>query len=92
VAYDISDGRRLRRVHKAMKGYGESWQYSVFFCVLRDIDRVRMERDLKDLINQQEDQVVILALGSDEESAREAASTLGRRLPVFECGGSVVVV
>ena len=92
VAYDISDDKRLRQVHKTMKGYGEAWQYSVFFCVLRDIDRVRMERDLKDIINQAEDQVVILALGSDEESTRDSASTLGRRLPNLERGGSMVII
>ena len=26
VCYDIRDPKRLRRVHKTMKGYGESWQ------------------------------------------------------------------
>ena len=34
VCYDIRDPKRLRRVNKVIKGYGESWQYSVFFCVL----------------------------------------------------------
>jgi CRISPR-associated protein Cas2 len=32
VCYDICEPKRLRRVHKVMKGFGEPWQYSVFFC------------------------------------------------------------
>jgi CRISPR/Cas system-associated endoribonuclease Cas2 len=46
VCYDIRHPRRLRRVHQVMKGYGEPWQYSIFFCFLRAIDRVRMRSDL----------------------------------------------
>lgn len=92
VTYDISEDKRLRRVHRTMKGYGESWQYSVFFCVLKDIDRVRMESDLRKILHAHEDQILILSLGSDEESAREAASTLGRPLPLFQPGGSMVIV
>ena len=26
-----------------MKAYGEAWQYSVFYCALKAIDRVRLE-------------------------------------------------
>ena len=34
VAYDIRDPRRLREVHRIVKGYGVSLQYSVFVCDL----------------------------------------------------------
>ena len=90
VCYDIRHKKRLRRVHKVMKGYGESWQYSIFFCVLRDIDRVRMQSDLEAEMNLKEDQVVIVDLGADEESAREAATVLGPSLPEQE-GGMMVI-
>ena len=53
VCYDIRDAKRLRRVHKLMKGYGEPWQYSVFFCVLKEIDRVRMQSKLETEMNLQ---------------------------------------
>ena len=44
VCYDIRDPKRLRRVHKIMKGFGESLAvFCVLFCVLKDIDRVRMQ-------------------------------------------------
>jgi CRISPR-associated protein Cas2 len=39
VCYDIRDPKRLRRTHKLVKAYGEAWQYSVFYCTLKAIDR-----------------------------------------------------
>jgi CRISPR-associated protein Cas2 len=73
-----------------MKGYGEHWQYSVFFCVLRDIDRARMESELADILNLRTDQCILIDLGADEESAREAVVVLGESLPKARTG--VVVV
>jgi CRISPR-associated protein Cas2 len=90
VCYDISDPKRLRRVHKVLRGYGEAWQLSVFFCALRDIDRVRLQADLEEHMNQKEDQAVIVDLGPDEKEARRAATVIGQPLP--EPDGSIVVV
>jgi CRISPR-associated protein Cas2 len=81
VCYDISNPQRLRRMFKVMKGYGEHWQLSVFFCVLKAIDRVRLEAAIMRVVNQREDQVMILDLGPDEEAARRAAFTIGPPLP-----------
>lgn len=92
VAYDIRDDKRLRLVHRCLKGYGEPWQYSVFFCVLRDIDRMRLERDLLRIINQSVDQVLILALGNDEEAVQDALTVLGQRLESLHTGHSVLVL
>jgi CRISPR-associated protein Cas2 len=63
------------------EGFGQSWQYSVFFCCLREIDRVRMQTALEAELNLKEDQCLILDLGGDEAVAREAAVTLGEALP-----------
>lgn len=90
VCYDIRDPKRLRRVHKVLKGYGEAWQFSVFFCVLKDIDRVRLQTDLKEQMNQKEDQAMILDLGPNEKEAREAATVIGQPLPEQDSG--IVVV
>jgi CRISPR-associated protein Cas2 len=90
VCYDIREPKRLRHVHKVMKGYGEPWQYSVFFCVLRDIDRVRMQSDLENEMNLKEDQALILELGEDETASRQAAATIGQSLPK-QNGGTVVI-
>ncbi len=90
VCYDIREPKRLRHVHKVMKGYGEPWQYSVFFCVLRDIDRVRMQSDLENEMNLKEDQALVLELGEDETASRQAATTIGQSLPK-QNGGTVVI-
>jgi CRISPR-associated protein Cas2 len=90
VCYDIRNPKRLRRVHKVLKGYGESWQFSVFFCVLKDIDRVRLQSDIEAQMNQKEDQAMILDLGPNEEQARKAATVIGQPLP--EQDSAMVVV
>ncbi|KAB2942118.1 MAG: CRISPR-associated endonuclease Cas2 [Phycisphaerae bacterium] len=90
VCYDIRDPKRLRRTHKLMKAYGEAWQYSVFYCTLKPIDRVRMENALREVVNLNVDQVLIVDLGSNEEAAREAATILGEALPEQDTG--IVVI
>ena len=90
VCYDVCDPKRLRRVHKLMKAYGEAWQYSVFYCTLKPIDRVRLENALRETLNLKEDQVLIVDMGGNEEAARESAAVLGSALP--EAEGGVVVI
>lgn len=90
VCYDIRDPKRLRRVHKVMKGYGEAWQYSIFFCVLKEIDRVRMQSDLEEQMNLRNDQILIIDMGADEDASREAAVSIGQPLPGPRTGMVVV--
>ncbi|MFH0808906.1 MAG: CRISPR-associated endonuclease Cas2 [Pseudomonadota bacterium] len=90
VCYDIRNPKRLRHVHKVLKGYGEGWQFSVFFCVLKEIDRVRLQTDLEAEMNLKEDQAMIIDLGADEKKSREAASVIGQPLPAQEYGTVVV--
>lgn len=90
VCYDIRDPRRLRRTHKLMKAYGEAWQYSVFYCTLKAIDRVRLENALREVVNLKEDQVLIVDLGGNEDAARESATVLGQSLPDQESGMVVI--
>ncbi len=90
VCYDIRDPKRLRRTHKLMKAYGEAWQYSVFYCTLKPIDRVRLEHALREVVNLKEDQVLIVDLGSNEDGARESATTLGPSPPPQEDGMVVI--
>lgn len=90
VAYDIRSPKRWRQVFKIMKGHGEHWQYSVFFCILKPIDRVRMQTQLETAMNLKEDQTMIIDLGPDEEVARQSATVLGPSLPHGEKGMVVV--
>lgn len=91
VCYDISNQKRWRKVFKIMHGFGEHWQYSVFFCVLQEVDRVRMEFALMAAINHAEDQAIIIDLGPDESSARESTTVLGTRLPAALSSGMLVL-
>ncbi len=90
VAYDIRCPKRWRQVFKIMNGYGEHWQYSVFFCVLRDIDRVKMQTLLEEQMDLKADQAVIVDLGPDEEAARRSAVVVGPALPAGQTGMVVV--
>jgi CRISPR-associated protein Cas2 len=90
VCYDIRDPRRLNRVFKMMKGYGEHWQLSVFFCVLKEIDRVRMQADLESVMNLKDDQALIIDLGANDQAARKLVAVIGNRLP--ETPDNVLVV
>ena len=90
VCYDVCDPKRLRRIHKLMKAYGEPWQYSVFYCTLRSIDRVRLEHAAREVLNLREDQLLIVDLGTNEDAARGAATVLGASFPEGDCGMVVI--
>jgi CRISPR-associated protein Cas2 len=90
VCYDVCDPKRLRKVHKVLGGYGKPWQLSVFWCVLSKIERVRLQSALEAVMNQKDDQIIIVDMGGDEDSARDAVCTLGQATPTRECG--IVVV
>jgi CRISPR-associated protein Cas2 len=78
VSYDISDPKRLKKVHKTMTGYGQHLQYSVFRCELSPTDRVRLKSVLCDLINNKEDQVLFIDLGPADGRAAECIESLGK--------------
>lgn len=77
VSYDIMDQKRLQRVHKRMKGFGEAIHYSVFRCDLTPKGRVEMVAALTDLIKQTEDRIMIIDLGPAEGSVKRRIEFLG---------------
>lgn len=90
ICYDIRDPKRLRRTHRCLKAYGEGWQYSVFYCCLKAIDRVRLENTLREIVNLKEDQVLIVDLGGNEDAARESSTFMGAGVPEPETGMVVI--
>ena len=69
VTYDISDPKRLRRVFRILKGYGEHLQLSVFRCDLTASQRLQLAAKLDQTIEHSEDQVMFVDLGpSDDRS------------------------
>ena len=79
VAYDVSDGKRLRRVFKKMNGFGDALQYSVFACDLSSKERVILEEALTDIINLKEDRVIIVDVGPVKGRGGDVMRTLGRQ-------------
>lgn len=79
VCYDVSDSKRLRRVFRIMRGFGDALQYSVFSCDLSPKERVMLEATLRDAINEREDRVMIIDSGPTEGRAGEAVRVLGRQ-------------
>jgi len=80
VTYDISDPKRLRRVFKAMKGFGQHLQLSVFRCDLTAMERFEMIAVLQGIIHHGEDQVLIVDLG-ESEGRRVQVESIGRPVP-----------
>ncbi len=77
VCYDIANDKRLRRVFKACKNFGEHLQYSVFECDLNPAEKVEMEQQLNDLIKHDEDQVMFVTLGPAEGRGDRVITSLG---------------
>ena len=78
VCYDIcGDQKRLRRVYKTMRGFGEHVQYSVFRCVLTDRQLAELEQCLITVIEPRSDQILIIPLGPAETPRSWRMYTLG---------------
>lgn len=57
VSYDIPDDKRRTRVMKMLRGYGAHVQESVFECDLEPATFRQMRKRLKEMINQEKDNV-----------------------------------
>jgi CRISPR-associated protein Cas2 len=90
VCYDVSHPRRLARTYKTMNGFGTAVQYSVFVCDLTDIERLRLEHVLVEILNLNEDRVLIVDLGQTERQGDRRFKTLGRAR-ALPTRGTVVV-
>ena len=78
ICYDICDDKRLRRVFKVMRGYGDHLQYSVFECQLTGMDLVRLRTELAEIIHHHEDQVLFVNLGPAEGRGDRVITALGK--------------
>ena len=90
VAYDIRDPKRLRLVHRKMRGYGDGVQYSVFRCELSAMELARLKGELTALIKQDEDQILVVPLGPPGGKNDRRVESLG--LPFRDRERRAVVV
>lgn len=70
VSYDVAtsnDGgqRRLRRVAKICKNYGQRVQYSIFECIVNPAQWTMLRQQLIDVIEENEDSLRFYFLGAN---------------------------
>jgi CRISPR-associated protein Cas2 len=78
VTYDICDDKRLRRVFKTMRDFGDHLQLSVFECQLTPMDLVRLRAELAKIIHHTDDQVLFVDLGPAEGRGDRVITALGK--------------
>ena len=79
LSYDIANAKRLRAMRKLAKAFGRPLQYSVFVCLLRREDRVRLAARVEGLLVGGLDPRRILVLTFSNRAAREMADPETRR-------------
>ncbi len=89
VSYDISNPKRLRRVARAIEGFGVRLQYSVFECPLDPLRLAKLKAELQPLLNHDEDQVLFVSLGPSANDASLVIDAMG--LP-YEVRSRVTIV
>jgi CRISPR-associated protein Cas2 len=77
VCYDICNDKRLRKVFKTCRNYGDHLQYSVFECDLNEAEMVNLERELGEIIDHIEDQVLFVTLGPAESRGERVIRAVG---------------
>lgn len=80
VTYDIANPKRLRRVFRTLKGFGDHLQLSVFRCDIDALRRIHLEATLSEIIHHGEDQVIFIDLGPADGRAHRVTS-IGQALP-----------
>ncbi len=89
VTYDISNSKRWRKVYKTMRGYGAWLQLSVFQCRLDKIKYLKLEAQLKDIVNHAEDHVIIVDIGP-AKNIKLRVRSIGKAFEPVE-GQSIIV-
>ena len=78
VSYDISHPKRLRKVFKVMRGYGDHLQLSVFQCELNQRELIELRTRLSEIIHVNEDQVMFVDVGPVEGRGSTSIAAIGR--------------
>jgi CRISPR-associated protein Cas2 len=78
VCYDIRDEKRLRKVHKTMRNWGDHLQYSVFECQLTSSDLISCRAELAQIIHHDLDQVLFINLGPSKGRGERVIEALGQ--------------
>ncbi len=80
VCYDVADPKRLRKVHKTMKGFGDPVQLSVFRCELTREELQQLQESLWPSLNLGADRVMIVSPGPIDGRGEECIEFWGTPL------------
>lgn len=75
VCYDIVNDKRRREVVKVLEGYGKRGQYSVFECHITDDQQKRLQDDLHEVIDTDEDDVRFYPLNAADQKRIKCLGT-----------------
>ncbi len=78
VSYDVCEPKRLRKVFKVLRGYGDHLQLSVFRCELSKRELVELRAALGNVNNSGDDQVLFVDVGPVEGRGSTSIAALGR--------------
>jgi len=78
VSYDIADPKRLRKVYRLMRGWGDHIQLSVFRCELNPRELVELRARLALVINHGLDQVLLVDVGPVEGRGGTSIRAIGK--------------
>lgn len=78
VSYDVCDPKRLRKVFRVLRGYGDHLQLSVFRCELSKREIVELRAALAAVIHAGDDQVLFVDVGPVEGRGSTSIAALGR--------------
>ncbi len=77
VCYDVADQKRLRKVFKVCRNFGDHLQFSVFECDLSPSEKIELETALGKIIHHGEDQVIFVGLGPSEGRGDRVITAIG---------------
>lgn len=77
IAYDISEPKRLQRVFKTLRDFGDPLQLSVFECQLSEKNYLVLRDRLNNIIDKEEDRVIFIRLGPVGEKTAESFEVMG---------------
>lgn len=89
LAYDIRESRRLQRIHKQMKDWGEPVQYSVFECFLTGAQLEAMWSMVEETIDVRVDWVVLYRLS---RPYNEAVRNIGVYDPLHMDADTIIFI
>jgi CRISPR-associated protein Cas2 len=90
VTYDIADDKRLRKVFKTMKAYGDHLQFSVFECQMSPSELIQCRQRLTEIINHAHDQILFIELEPSEGRGDRVITSIGQAYQPFDAPCMIV--